>query len=130
MRSMAPLLRVEKSVAINHKMTTFAAVGNGGETMAKEYIERGEAIEAIQTNKGYFQDHISTYTMMLKIEAENVLSDLETVDVAPVRHGRWIPLEDSAYEFLCSNCKEYMADDNPNYCPNCGAKMDLEDKNE
>ena len=55
-------------------------------------------------------------------------------DVAPVRHGRWI----NAYPDIepnpmfmygiCSECgfeqgiSKYL-----NYCPNCGAKMDLED---
>ena len=74
------------------------------------------------------------------------LRDMKTADVAPVRHGRW---EDGR----CSNCKEEAVStsfDEPiydydweenlryshtethteyhltNYCPNCGAIMDLE----
>ena len=58
-------------------------------------------------------------------------------DVAPVRHGRWI----NAYPDIepnpmfmygiCSECgfeqgiSKYL-----NYCPNCGAKMDLEVTND
>lgn len=62
-------------------------------------------------------------------------------DVAPVRHGRWISWEDadncipSPNRHECSVCHdaaqvlvnglELLSD----YCPNCGAKMDLEDDN-
>jgi hypothetical protein len=41
-----------------------------------------------------------------------------------VRHGRWRRyLSDP----LCSECGEF-AETVTNYCPNCGAKMDLEEK--
>ena len=46
-------------------------------------------------------------------------------DVASVVHGRWIASHD---EFCaCSICKYpvYVAWNQTNYCPNCGAKMDL-----
>ena len=46
-------------------------------------------------------------------------------DVEEVKHGRWEFVND--YESKCTNCKEdSFVDHNeePNYCPNCGAKMD------
>lgn len=50
-------------------------------------------------------------------------------DVAPVVHGRWI--EDHDY-LKCAECGVMVKWDftffdigNWNYCPNCGAKMDL-----
>ena len=49
------------------------------------------------------------------------------IEVAPVRHGRWV---DTDSEFVqCSLCKYpvYAAWNATNYCPNCGAKMDLEE---
>ena len=52
---------------------------------------------------------------------------LNSADVAPVRHGRWV---DTDSEFAqCSLCKYpvYAAWNSTNYCPNCGAKMDLEE---
>ena len=51
---------------------------------------------------------------------------LPKADVAPVVHGRW---EDGQ---LCSVCDFDRSYFRPrfNYCPNCGAKMDLEESNE
>ena len=63
---------------------------------------------------------------------QDFLDNIPTVDVTPVRHGRWIERKEHFYfqngckewiNFYCSEC------DAPNnsptdYCPNCGAKMD------
>ena len=53
------------------------------------------------------------------------IKNLPTVDpAAEVRRGRWMHHEsDIAY---CSNCDVDAVEDGTNYCPNCGAKMDLE----
>lgn len=59
-----------------------------------------------------------------------------TIDAVPVVHGRWkIKLLDDyqKYSVICSICgwvgiENYDSYDVPsdfNYCPNCGAKMDL-----
>ena len=62
------------------------------------------------------------------------------IEVAPVRHGRWISLTECANEGVyCSICKKKVWKSDyicawcskknrnklrSNYCPNCGAKMD------
>lgn len=52
-----------------------------------------------------------------------------TIDAVPVVHGRWIWNEtgkpDWEQFYTCSNCgdREYWES---HFCPNCGAKMDLE----
>ena len=50
------------------------------------------------------------------------------VDVAPVRHGRWIEQEKYTFGTMydCSICGNRILDNGHswNYCPNCGAKMD------
>ena len=61
---------------------------------------------------------------------EQAISDSEDgvpcdhlIEVAPVRHGRWLYVDtDTEQFFLCNRCKkkEYWES---NYCPNCGAKM-------
>lgn len=47
-------------------------------------------------------------------------------DVAPVLHGRWIGVSDEFAQ--CSMCKYpvHIAWSITKYCPNCGAKMDRE----
>ena len=64
-------------------------------------------------------------------------------DVAPVRHGRWLkgrePLGWNEVDCVtCTACGEswILSEDDDyvdiewNYCPNCGAKMDLEATND
>ena len=53
------------------------------------------------------------------------ISDMPAADVAPVRHGRWVPFHSShAGEIqYCSVC-DIGCTWKPDYCPNCGAKMD------
>ena len=55
---------------------------------------------------------------------------IPAADVAPVRHGRWI--DGDPYCPICRKDKfrgldaDVWSDWKPDYCPNCGARMDLE----
>ena len=51
---------------------------------------------------------------------QDILRKQPTLDVAPVRHGRWVE------GIACSECRQVDLS-KPNYCPNCGAKMDLKE---
>lgn len=57
--------------------------------------------------------------------------EIQAADVAPVRHGRWIPSDytgDCCY--TCSECgfeRDAYLLDVGDYCPACGARMDKED---
>jgi len=76
------------------------------------------------------------------------IKHLPTIDAVPVVHGEWLPYEfctDGTWD-KCSVCgvahrtrskytgyidgKEYTIQDRMNYCPNCGAKMDGERKDD
>ena len=55
-------------------------------------------------------------------------------DVAPVRHGRWLSWDElhggntpakNVFGVFCSECIR-QSDSKTHFCPNCGAKMDLE----
>lgn len=52
-------------------------------------------------------------------------------DVAPVVHARWgtgrFNLETGNYEEQCTRCRNFSKEYGKPYCPNCGAKMDIED---
>jgi hypothetical protein len=64
------------------------------------------------------------------------IDDAPTIEAEPVKHGRWevfLSDYDDCEMMSCSNCRsEFYDGDNdtvdnfPNYCANCGAKMDLE----
>lgn len=54
---------------------------------------------------------------------EAAILKIQAADVAPVRHGRWVPCDNGGY--YCSYCDHRVAFLVHNrYCPNCGAKME------
>lgn len=59
------------------------------------------------------------------------IAEFPATDVAPVKRGKWIDSPDGTTT-ICSYCEaDWNVFDNDtyrfNYCPNCGAKMDLEE---
>ena len=53
------------------------------------------------------------------------------LNVAIVKHGKWISTKPHGYEwtFVCSECgyvDGYPFNERHNYCPNCGARCDLD----
>lgn len=98
-----------------------------------EYINRGTAIAKLT----FLEVTEPNATMA---DAKRVLADMSAADVAPVVHGRWIVKKEWRLgrwvKWLeCSNCGEHednfdMYEMMPfcepyDYCPNCGAKMDI-----
>lgn len=65
------------------------------------------------------------------MEADEAVQNAPTVEAVPVVHGRWI-VDSASGKIACSNCGciflGYNGRCHPNYCPQCGAKMDLEDE--
>ena len=94
-----------------------------------EYIKRKYAIDAV------LDVYCDTPDIDLSCEKfEAAIFKIPPADVAPVRHGRWLGWGKSGtptYENYgtCSVCGEdaEIYTEHRNYCPNCGAKMDLED---
>lgn len=85
-------------------------------------IKREQAIKLIESAEIWGWSNNTLYDEM---------KNLPAADVAPVIHGKWKCLN-STQKHFCSECgmdfdlyacfrKLY------NYCPNCGAKMDLEE---
>ena len=63
------------------------------------------------------------------------LKKAEVIDAVPVVHAKWIvKFDDRGWKkHSCSNCGYFRRTDihvslNWDYCPHCGAKMDLEEK--
>ena len=89
-----------------------------------EYIEREAAIRALLKDApeqvGYSREN-----------AADCIRYMDAADVAPVRHGRWVK---RGCKWQCTHCKVLMSIDGTpkenllNYCPNCGALMNLEEE--
>ena len=81
-----------------------------------EYIERKAIRDAL-----YDADAIT-------MSGIKILNQFPVADVAPVRHGRWV--DGDPYCPICRKDKfigldaDVWSDWQPDYCPNCGAKMD------
>ena len=95
-----------------------------------EYISREEAIKELRevyeneypTASGDFDEYASH-------DVPNVLRNMPFADVQPVKRGKW-------GGYICSECNvcadyfisgDFYFDEKPNFCPNCGARMDLKD---
>ena len=117
-----------------------------------DYISREAAIEAVREKLGCETCNGSNVGIICTFcnvgEAILMIKNIPAADVEPVRHGRWKPLFESEITgwnpafagcdpigaYVCSCCNSeatYTCDDEfdlSNYCPNCGAKMCLEDE--
>ena len=94
-----------------------------------EYIEKGNALFLLGNlakEPAYQHDGEDYYVGIC--EASGVINEIQPVDVAPVRHGKWLPTRKwwqggSAWK-QCSECSRLHLG-KPNYCKYCGALMDL-----
>ena len=92
------------------------------------YIKREYAVDAV------LDVYYDTPDIDLSGEKfESAILKIQAADVAPVRHGRWI--DGDPYCPICRKNKfvgldaDIWADWKPDYCPNCGTKMDGGDGN-
>ena len=92
------------------------------------YIERESAIKSLLN---YAPEQVG-YS---REDAADCIRYMDTADVVPVRHGRWIEpsrLYYGAKQYECSLCysdtfwKKHSITEKYPHCPNCGCVMDLE----
>lgn len=97
--------------------------------MSDEYINKEEAIQSIIAHDLVGGD--------ARCWAEYLLENTSAVDVAPIKHGRWIEYgenKDGTHNICCSVCDGFFKSkghanscytrNKYRYCHNCGAKMD------
>ena len=87
-----------------------------------EYIKREDVHLALDSH--YFTGELSL---------KETIDSVPSVDVIERKRGKWIKDCDTAFFWKCSECgayifwrkEEYLLrnEDEPNYCPNCGADM-------
>lgn len=91
--------------------------------MPEKYIKSSDC-------EKYFYEHLDDFHIA---GAMNAIDEMPAADVAPVRHGRWIEqYEEGLYS--CSACgTEWVTiegtpkENDMDFCPHCGAKMDLKE---
>ena len=109
-----------------------------------EYIKKWPVVDKLTTLENEFQQYkpfrpceATMYRRICDIEIE--IGKMDAEDVAPVRHGRWnrpyiswfLPIKIKNPHCFCTNCAYPMKHKRvTRYCPNCGARMDLEEPNE
>lgn len=95
-----------------------------------EYIEREAAVNAIiaimpsmSTPDGHGErDDLVLAAQEMCEDNIREINNIPAADVTPVVHGRWEPYRKNLGK--CSECGE-VVQIRSNYCPNCGANMDL-----
>lgn len=100
-----------------------------------DYISRKAAIEAFENADADvledYGDGACDWGFGMK-NIQEVLNSVPSANVEPVRHGRWKSSKIRSEIERCSKCEKVFR--HPSFyvykfCPNCGAKMDLEDDN-
>ena len=93
-----------------------------------EYIRKHDAVETVDRIFDNVPMELTTEILRLRRE----LRGLPPADVAPVVHGRWLPIVSYNNTYKCSECGRLLVDITDGlkmvakhypYC-HCGAKMD------
>ena len=97
-----------------------------------EYVKKWPVVDKLTTLENEFQRYkpfrpceATMYRRICDVEIE--IGKMDAEDVATVVHGWWKRYGRNLGE--CSNCGE-IVNIRYNYCPNCGARVDLEEPNE
>lgn len=101
-----------------------------------EYISREAVLKAFKLKvKNPKKDYQRGMQDAIDCLIPEVIADIPSADVKPVKHGYWEEVIDYGgwgdTHYRCSVCGEewYLEDGKPkdnniNFCPRCGAKMD------
>ena len=96
-----------------------------------EYVEREAAIAKCREIAACEWNHRASpvsWADAYEQFAEDI-EELQSADVAPVRHARWevVVGSDGKEHMVCTGCRKQQDLTGVfSYCPNCGCKMDLE----
>ena len=95
-----------------------------------EYIEFEATKQAIDRIRSVYHRARNFNAVSVIDNVFGEIKEIPAADVAPVVHGKWDASSDGITP-VCSVCGHTHKCFNrtPNYCPNCGAKMDEEEHN-
>ena len=107
-----------------------------------DQVERGtvrEMVRAIKFRAGVLEDLLKTpvvgglevrtdelaHVRMLQQQIDGLRRYLHLPSAEPEQKtGHWIDTDNYYQRWKCSECGCHTRDAEPNYCPNCGAKME------
>lgn len=97
-----------------------------------EYIKRSAVVSTLisvenRYNRNRDHENVSAEALYKDLcDAEIEIGKIPSVEVAPVVHGRW-KYHKYVEKYECTGCGHFVRPGTDrNYCPNCGAKMDVE----
>ena len=96
--------------------------------MSDDLISRQAAIDFIKDHSYPVRyDETSIEQGIPLTEIEQALNDIPTVQPEQ-KIGQWIDTREQygEFEFMCSNCELLCCTNHYNYCPHCGAKMEVD----
>lgn len=79
-----------------------------------DYISREKLLDKLNKDK---REAFTKHQVWLMVSSYGIQSE----DVEPIKHGHW---DDCSNMWCCSVCGRDSRYDS-DYCPNCGARMDL-----
>lgn len=88
--------------------------------------EIAEYVERLRDNVAQLEVELIKSRRKIALQEATCRQILENYE--PVRHGRWIPQDNTYTRFMCSACETRNHAAPTDYCPNCGAKMDEEEE--
>lgn len=97
--------------------------------MAKRYIDADELIDHLQYNLGLLgkpdveKEPIAHGCYIVLEDMLVRILTTHTADVVEVRRGKWTENKTEYFLYGCSLCG-YRVDNEYNFCPECGARMD------
>ena len=92
-----------------------------------KYITLGE-VKAVKAFAKEQKPELENIVRSRSAQLKKIIRSAPVADSAPVVHGSWVPFHSQAAGDIqyCSACEIGFAA-RMKYCPNCGAKMDLEE---
>ena len=98
-----------------------------------QLIDKKELKKAIRTfekevrGSNYFDENDLTMAFADGVSAVIDLIEYELTVVEERKRGHWVSLEPEIGLYSCSECEHMILKAKCNYCPNCGAKMEVKE---
>lgn len=107
-----------------------------------EYIEREALIKDIESRRLVFKITVTVEEALVSQgnAIRKAIEEAPAADVVEVKHGEWQEIDNLVIEHglptvkgktwrcsICGEARKNRTAPDMNYCPNCGAKMDLKE---